>query len=40
MLCVPKKMPGAPSGSEDNEDEWNDEVLKSNTSENVMNIPW
>ena len=35
MLCLPKRMPGSPSASEDDEAEGNDEVLKSDTNENV-----
>ena len=35
-LCTKKKkMPGTPFGSEDDEAEWADEVLKPNSSENV-----
>ena len=35
MLCLPKRMPGSPSGSEEDEASGNDAVLKSNKSENV-----
>ena len=35
MLCVPKRLPGSPSASEDNEAEVNNDLLKTDTTENL-----